>query len=248
MRPDTGSEVHLSPFRNPVPVPTVDPDASPTQSIAINCQWLAYIRGALLALTEQYTWVQDDPAAWNLAQARAMTLISMLTECSSPDIPFSCFYDFTLSDNGYYGFPISNIGYSPSPQGVYTSGVAWQQTISSIPGDSLNAVYILRDVDPTAVLTQISFDYKLVKGPIQGDTWISGVQLFDASYNLLVDLAHPYQTFNDATRATYAVSGSWTGISKVLLAMTCDAGNGIVGGQAEIYTAHIYGTGTPPCP
>jgi len=103
-------------FQTPVAPPTVDPDADPTKSIAINCSWLPFIRGALQQLLLQSTWKVADQAGLDLAQARAATLISMLTECDEVLTPFECigifgpggsanpFATFTLGFVGVYNF------------------------------------------------------------------------------------------------------------------------------------------------
>lgn len=81
-------------FLRPVLPPSADPGSSPTKTISINCQWLPYIRGALLQLVLEATWRQPDVDV-DLAQARAMTLISLFDECGTSVLPISCDYDFT---------------------------------------------------------------------------------------------------------------------------------------------------------
>ena len=90
MRPDTGPFLGFFPFRTPLPLPIQDPDSAPTKTVEVACTWLPYIRGALLTLTMQYAWPQDDPALVLQAQLQAMTLIAMFSECDSSDIPIAC--------------------------------------------------------------------------------------------------------------------------------------------------------------
>jgi len=100
-------------FTSPVAPPIVDPDASPTISVAINCSWVPFIVGALQQLVLQATWKTDDPVALTLAQQRAMTLIALFMDavvaegspCGGAIIPFACSYFFELRPDGWSVIP-----------------------------------------------------------------------------------------------------------------------------------------------
>jgi len=248
VRPDTKSALSLGSFRTPVPVPTLDPDADPLISISVNCQWLPHIRGALLQLMLQYTWPQADKVAADLAQARANTLLSMFTECDSTPPAFACPYDFRDTDGGWVGLPISVIGYSPSPLAVWVSSAGWSIVDSCLSTTCLRGVYIMLAVDPSATLTSVSFKYDLIKGVALTGGWISGVQFFDASFGLIGGQYVPYQDLPDATDATFTATGSWTGATWAVCAITCDSNDsGPLAGDATIHAAQVYGAGPTPC-
>jgi len=247
MRADTGSEVHLSPFRAPVPYPVTDPTAEPTISIDINCQWLPYIRGALLALTEQYTYPQTDPTARVLAQARAQTLISMFIECDNPGIPFACDANFKDSESGYVGYPMSLYGYSPSPQAQWTTS-GWTYIDSSVGTTNLRACYLALAIDPTSTITNVIMKYDLLLGVGAVSGYYTGFQFLDSSYGLVDEQDTEYQMMSNGSGLIYSVVGNWTGVSWLMLEVTCDAAaSGPVFGDCAITEAHVYGVGTPPC-
>lgn len=118
MFPDESYASPRGSFNRPVIAPNVDPDASPTKSIAINCQWLPFIRGSLQQLLLQATW---DPLGPPLAltQGRVWNLIDLFQECTS-GIPFACPYSFSEGDEGWGIF--SNASFTPMMFGYYVAG------------------------------------------------------------------------------------------------------------------------------
>lgn len=156
MQPDVGNPFNAPSFPRPLPLPVADPDASPARLISVNCGWLPYIRGALMQLTQQYTWPQDDPAAVLLAQQRAMTLIALFDECAGENLPFACFWDFTgMETNGFTlrgGY--SAEGYSEDTLGTVAPG-GWSDTqISRTSPDDRTLVGIDIEKTFTATLLQ----------------------------------------------------------------------------------------------
>jgi hypothetical protein len=85
MWPDSPYAVSVGSFRRPVPLVTVDPDIEPDVTVCFRREWLPYIVGSLQQLLLQSTWKTDDPAALNLAQARAQLLIALFLEGCPPD-------------------------------------------------------------------------------------------------------------------------------------------------------------------
>jgi hypothetical protein len=150
MEPNTGSKVLYPSFDSPLTLPVQDPDGEPSISITVACSWLPYIRGALYQLTQQWSWPQDDQVALDLAQARALTLIAMFVECEEPIPPFSCNYDFTISDAGW---TVDD----PDGHGIYDAGIGFVGT-SRLPGSN-DFVRAVHHFDTSATLTHVKFTY-----------------------------------------------------------------------------------------
>lgn len=70
----------VSSFVAPAPLPTADPDAGEMCYVHFAREWLPYLLGALSQLMLQTTWRTDDPAQIALAQARSMSLITLLAQ------------------------------------------------------------------------------------------------------------------------------------------------------------------------
>jgi len=130
--PDTGWAPSTGSFAVPVPAPITDPDAAPTKTVTINCDWLPYIRGALLQLVIQATW-KTDIVDLTLTQMRAMTLISMFDECSGATPPFACPYDFVHVASGTPWFPFTN-GDEGTPTAQFVPTVGWNSVNVFEPG------------------------------------------------------------------------------------------------------------------
>ena len=80
MEPDSPFNYPRSSFQFPAPLPSVEPDASPLETIQVNTTWLEYLRGCAKQLLLETTWDTDDPSALNLVQQRAMNLIGLLQD------------------------------------------------------------------------------------------------------------------------------------------------------------------------
>lgn len=68
----------VSSFREPVPVPTTDPTSGAQVLIQTSYEWMPYILGALKQLVQMWTWDSSTPSVVELAQYRAMNLLSQI--------------------------------------------------------------------------------------------------------------------------------------------------------------------------
>lgn len=80
MEPDSPFAEPVSSFQFPVTPPTVEPGASPLETIQINSSWLELLRGCAKQLLLQSTWKTQDSGQINLAQERAFNLIDLLQD------------------------------------------------------------------------------------------------------------------------------------------------------------------------
>lgn len=193
MWPDAGWAEALSTLQRPLTPPNVDPDANPALTVSINCSWLPYVRGALWALVEQATW-NASGAALTQAQMRAMTLISMFQECSSPPA-ISCPYDWTASGSTQDGYNrVPEPGYSPPGMGVFLSSVGWQDSVMVNAGTGLEIRGIELD-NPLAsaiIIDAFVLDFSVVFGNRSGgiggpgaiQAYSGGTLVASASINL----------------------------------------------------------------
>jgi hypothetical protein len=134
--PDSAYASGRGSFLRPVPQPVSGPSDSPTQSVAINCDWLPYIRGALQQLLLQATWQPGLPGL-DITQGRAFNLIDLFQECSSPEPPFICTYAFALSSDGSPWTPRPEGPLIP-PLSHFQPGVGWESVSALNPGGPLN--------------------------------------------------------------------------------------------------------------
>lgn len=144
MFPDEPWAEPVTSFRGPVPPPVGDADAAPVLTVSIACAWLPVIRGALQQLLMQATWDTGNPALLLLTQQRAMTLISLLHECSSAPA-FSCPYNFTLSGAGTNGWVNTPEGgyWVPGNLGQFdTGGLGWISNVNYHPSGTQYVVAI----------------------------------------------------------------------------------------------------------
>jgi hypothetical protein len=243
MYPDSPFAVPKGSFGSPVPVPDFDPDQYPTIAISINCQWLAYIRGALQQLLLQTTWKTDDPAVLALAQQRAFDLIAMFVECGS-GVPYACHYDFFSSDEGWVNDPVPV--FSPHDSGVYVGGSGWEGTdCNYIAGIIIKGIQIRKTFAATT-LTHIEFTYDLFKGANTSYTgdgqqiqlWLAGV--------LQTYVSIPANTDPDGLDKVLAWDGAVVA-DKIVLVCNCDSEMGFTAGSCTITNAQIMGTGPHPC-
>lgn len=205
----------VTPYRVPLPVPICDPDFNPV-SVAVSCQWLSYIVGALSILKEQATWDTDDPDVITEAIGRANDLIAIFaaadsdSSCAGSPAIAECGYTLPASDGGWY--------VSPSPGfGQYQSGVGFESTHGS--GSSQQALVFRKDLSETVALVNISVHYVsvgagsgannfagiFVDGPsgpeqIVGDTLLSGSNTFSFS-GFLADITGIEIQMNSGTAA-----------------------------------------------
>lgn len=159
MWPDTPWAPAKGSFSTPVLPPTVDPDASPTKSLAVSCAWLPFIRGALLQLVLQATWKETGDAL-TLAQMRAMTLISMFDECSTSEVPFACSGDARETAS-----PVGSWAQAASfPQGVFVPLAGWQVTEHNDGSNFIYGVFVEVTFSKPLLIATIRMTYDLSLG------------------------------------------------------------------------------------
>jgi len=160
-------------FGTPVLPPTVDPDASPTKAFTISCQWLPFIRGALLQLVLQATWKTDDPAVRLLAQQRAMLLIAMFDECTSLQVPFACEGDVRLNQNPYGTFGVGAEG-----QWVMGSGYGSTCCTLNISNHHYAALILHINFTNPVTISNVHLEYDYAQGE-NGDPSDYGLDVYD---------------------------------------------------------------------
>ena len=138
-------------YPQPVPVPPCDPDFQPV-SVSVSCAWIAYICGALKALTMQATWDTEDEDEMSLAIQRANSLIDIfaatMNESECATIPFAqhCNYDLPDSAGGWYVV---------DDAGTYTPTVGFVGTFYDVGDYSVCSVR--KDIDPPIHLQRVIF-------------------------------------------------------------------------------------------
>jgi hypothetical protein len=228
VRPDTGPFLGFFPFRTPLALPVQDSDGEPHVSIDIPCTWLPYVRGALLTLTMQYAWPQDDPVAVLLAQNRAMSLIAKFVECDDAIPPIACGYDFALSDAGWN--PIS-----PYTSAQYSPGDGWGSQF--LADESRAWAYLSHSLSGVNTITHIEFTYAAsVDG--SGPNDFSGIYIYTSAG--LVHLE------SDTVReGTHIVS--WTGSISDVTEIRINVNSGESDDTIIITEARYDGIGTEGC-
>jgi len=175
MFPDSPFATAVGSFQSAVLPPSVDPDATPTKSFDISCEWLPFIRGALQQLVLQSTWKTDDPAVLLLAQQRAMTLIAMFEECTTLIVPFECFGDFSETANPFATWAVHC-------NGVWNDVLAYTETyVECTPGTWYNGIFLQVDFDNPITVTDIDLTYDMGCGAAPDPSDPSGVHLFDVT-------------------------------------------------------------------
>lgn len=246
MEPDYGNPAPSPSFKFPVVVPTTDPDATPTQSVSINCAWLPYIRGALYQLVQQATWL-GTPDQVQLAQLRAMTLISLFEECSDFNLPFACPYNFT-SSQFIWTLHVFGGGASPSTRGSWSSGVGWEDTVQNDgSGQYYTGIAIECSFSSPVVLTSVELDFLVLMGTyyVTIDAW--GIEAFDGGS--LVGLAQgDPSTIVDGNNIKFLNFSSPTTVDSLLVFVTSGINN-VPGaeGDCTISEIRVNGQGHPPC-
>ncbi len=235
-------------YGSPVPVPPMDPDASPTFTVSVNCFWLAYIRGALQQLLLQATWATDDPAVLLLAQQRAFTLIAMFEECVGI-LPFACSYDLTLAV-GPFQITDQGVTWTPEFVGQWVNAVGivgLTATTTTIPGGEFNYIDCFMTFASTLVTT-VSMTYDLVKGAFNTATVAqSGIILLNGGVQVGV-LAIVASTDPDGTGKVLTYSTGGITCDEIRLLVWSEYANGVsVPGSVTITSVDVDGIGATPC-
>lgn len=190
MWPDTGNAPKVGSFTKPMPLPTLDPDAAPTKSFSINCQWLPYIRGALEQLVLQSSWATNDPAALTLVQARAMSLINIFQECAVANVPLSCSGNLADSPNAFGTWSLFSF---PPTIGHYVGGAGWESTDALIGDTTYDGIHVEVSFLQPCLISEFILNYDYTKGHVQ-----SGSELAMYVFDLDNHVYFPGNlTFND---------------------------------------------------
>jgi len=162
-------------FGVPVVPPTVDCDSAPTTSLTLSCEWVPFVRGALMQLLLQATW-KTDAAGLLITQQRVQTLISQLAECSGPlQVPFAC--------NGDVSFNSSPWGHWTALHGgIWTVMHGWSQTCCFVNSDSHYALNFLQiDLDAPVVIDNMRVHYGYFQGDSDEPSDVSGMHIYDVT-------------------------------------------------------------------
>lgn len=255
MWPDSEYAAPRGSFEIPVAPPSGDPAAAPSKTVIVACEWLPYIRGALMQLLLQATW--SGPGS-DLAQQRAFNLIDLFSECPASVIPFSCPYDWAFTDpQGWYATTaLGPLGYSPAFVGHFDgAGLGWTQTdTNDCPASTtmLSGIIIDHDYLPNIAVTSVSFEYDLVLGTHNdcGTPFPTGVQLYNSMGSLIGNQSVGFCTATPGHNTFVATfPGGVANVAKVRLFLMCDEGHcpDVPDGSARIFNVTVQGTGLHSC-
>ena len=247
MWPDSLFAVPRGSFGIPVLPPSGEPDASPTKTVSVSCEWLPYIRGALQQLLLQSTWNTSDPAVLLIAQARAANLIALFDECSGSPYPFACPFPFAGGENGWYCKDYGS-DFSPSCLSNWAGG-GWVN-VSFTYTPSLPAQYSWASCHKqftSCTITNVTMTYDLIKGSFDhGGGVQNGIFIYSSGVvvaSQLVDCT----TDPDGTNKTISWTGSVTADEIELRIKTEDSVVGLATGHALIKDVEARGSGVPMC-
>lgn len=247
MYPDSPFAVPVGSFRYPVPLPNLEPDATPTIAISINCQWLAYIRGALKQLLLQSTWNTTDPDAINLVQERVFKLIDLFVDCDNNLLPFDC--EMNLAANSYGWSNHVDPNTSPTTQGTWALSSGWIGTdfLYQSGQDASNAVDIILTLANPIHLLTFRMDFDITIGtcdngpaPIEVHFYRAGVQQAAAFYTT-------NNFVNGVNEVNFGVDADVDQIRIVAWDSAFTIANGGSVGSITIFVIEMTGAGQPPC-
>lgn len=244
MFPDSLFAAPRGSFGSPVLPPTVDPDASPTISVTIACQWLPYIRGALQQLLLQSTW-DTDASGLELVQARVFNLIDLFQECDESVLPFSCPGDLTVSSSPYGSWAIGCSGH-------YSGGIGYDSDVAMCGSSWYNGVDITITLPNAINLSNVSMVYSIHPEAVETGSGLDLVFVQDLTSTpafIGTPLVGPLPS---VTFGTYNSGPSSTPVNKIRLFAASGAsvtGGFVPTGAAQIGpTVRLTGTAAlPPC-
>jgi len=229
-------------FLRPVPLPAVDPDASPTCTVAINKQWIPFIIGALQQLVLQATWKTDDPAALLLVQQRAMTLINLFN-CGSGELPFICVADFAVSANPFATWSID------SGCGEWDASFGYLGALCGpFSGHYFFAAQIIVVLDNPITLTGVEMTYTLAQGEYTTSGDFLQVYILDGTHHtVLASIRQDHLVDGDDLHLTFA--GSVAGVDTLEFVVQSSERTSPTGddGACVIGLVSISGSGLDPC-
>jgi len=229
-------------FLRPVPLPTVDPDASPTCTVSINQQWIPFVIGALQQLLLQATWKTDDPAALLLVQQRAFNLLDLFT-CGSGELPFLCVGDFIGSDQPFQTWTVD------SGCGSYLGGTGYEATDCGPFGShTFRQVALIVTLDNPVTLTGLDLAYAMVKGTFDVPGTFDQVYVRDVTHGTTL-VALTVDDLVDGTDLHLTWSGHVDGVSSLELVVTSSERNtgNLLDGDCAIFQFSMAGAGLDPC-
>lgn len=183
MFPDSAYAHPQPSFEQPVDLPTVDPNASPTVQVCINADWIKYILGSIQQLLLQSTWNTSDADALNTVQGRANNLIDMFMKaqegCATLAPNILCISGL-MQDLDY--------GWESSPaapcSSTWISGTGWQSCHDA--GTNKQVLDVTRIFDNPTYIRHAKFCWHAAIG--LGFTWsvtffYLGTSVFTQTFN-----------------------------------------------------------------
>lgn len=247
MYPDQEFAQARGSFLRPVPAPLVAPDASPTKTVSVNCQWLPYVRGALMQLLLQATWQVGDPGALLLAQERAFALINLFSECEGGP-GFACPFDFTAGADSDGGFVLVTGlgGQTPDHNGAFESGIGWVSTDATVTSDgsTFNGVSIVKTYSTPIVIDAIQMFYNVSRGLITEGMAVNRLIIHDTTLGNVIDSVLASSEATGLHERSLA-GGPWT-IDAIRMDVACGWDIADPGGEAVINFLQ-YHTVDGPC-
>lgn len=248
MEPDWPNPYPKPSFQFPLPLPVADPDAAPFQSFTINCYWLPFIRGAILALAQQATWRTDDPSALLLAQQRAMSLAALFTECSGVDLPFACPFDFSAGANGWSA-KHEWTGWTPDFIGQYNSLGYFENTANQLGGNFQDGVDIHTPLAALSNISSVRVQFEWAFGSHAGPLTDPAFRVWTVVMGTFSEIGR--KSYNDllAGTGTYDFTFPTTfSADEIQLQVECADGAGFSpAGLARVFAVNVTGFGRPPC-
>lgn len=160
-------------FERSVPIPLHGPLSGSQKAVFVACDWLPYIRGALMQLGLQATWQDAGPGTLDQAQRWALQLIESFPECvGSPAV--SCPFDFEniLGDNG--GFTnLDESPFTPNFIGTFIQFLGWQATSAAFAGTTEVGVTIFKSLSAPLTVNFAQMVYNIAKGSFSHGTSIT---------------------------------------------------------------------------
>jgi len=224
----------VTPYLRPITPPDVDPDFNPV-SVAVSCEWLSYIVGALSILTEQATWDTTDPDEMLLAIQRATNLIDIFaaagadSACASIFVAFDCTFDFESGAHGWIVDPCCH-------DGELIAELGWHGTFQD--SESREVVFIRYDFSPPAVITHFDASYTTGFGGMGPNEGLNIEADNGAGRALLTHVAiHPETG-----------TASWDGYMDNVSTLWIDCNSGEIVANTYVFAANIQGAWpTDPC-
>jgi len=237
------------PFPKPMAAITTDPTSAADWGLCLHKDWQPAVLGALKALCRPESW-QGSEADIKTACHMAQSIFASIAEpCGSlsPDIPFSCAYDFVASAAPW--FVNLDYGWTPATVGYYSAGVGFvagcQANLAMTQGRGWCEIYT--DFTLPVKLTQVTMAYGLQNG-----VWSPGGDPFvDIQCYLSGSLVARNYQFNP-TQGLYELFSLFmapTMVDHILVRLNTASFNAGAGncGVGAIQNVTLLGNGTSPC-